>query len=191
MTNRYLSRNGGALTDTVPATASTGAATAGQIVALGATGAISPTMLTGGAVWPVLDVSYGPGTGQIITTAFTTVALSTVNTDTISGYNSSTFKYTIGVTGTYLIVSKLRFGDGSTSNVSYGQGVDTSNADSPSFGWFQTYPTALGGQIRNGSINTRIARFTAGTVINMFAYVDNSGITVDEAALNVVLMSAG
>jgi hypothetical protein len=45
-TNRYLSRSGGRLTDTVPTTTSAGVANAGQIVATNAVGVVDTTMLT-------------------------------------------------------------------------------------------------------------------------------------------------
>lgn len=192
-TQRFISLSSGHLTEVVPVTTSSGTASAGSIPALNANGQIDSTIVAGG-VYPVLDVSVGnpttPGT-QTIANAFTTIVLGTVNTDTASGWNTTTNVYTIPITGTYLIVSKLRFNDNTTANISAGQGVNTSNVDGPWFGWFETNAAAYQGTARNGNVNTRILYATSGTQLNMYAYFDAGGGlgTVYEAALNIVLIS--
>lgn len=116
-----------------------------------------------------LVATTAPGYGAaIVSYAFTTLIPFTTVRDLNGNYNSSTGYYTVPVNGTYLIVSKLRFSDGLTSGISFGQGVDTGNSDTPAFAWFVTNPQ------RNGSINTRIASFTAGNQLRMFYYFDGS-----------------
>lgn len=64
---------------------------------------------------------------------FTTVRLDTLVTDFASGWNWTSNSYAIPVTGTYLIVSHVRLVDGAPSSISYGQGVNPTNADNPDF----------------------------------------------------------
>lgn len=112
--------------------------------------------------------------------AFTTVPLNNVVTDTASGWNWTTNSYVVPVTGTYLIVSHVRLVDGAPVGVSYGQGVDSMNADSPSFLWATTNGT------RNVVMNTRIVQLTAGTAVRLFTYIDSpSPISVIGASLSI------
>ena len=129
-----------------------------------------------------VDVGDGTGssTGQAITTAFKTIALPHVVTDTASGWNASANTYTVPTTGTYLIVSSIRFVDSVASGISYGQGVNTSNVDNTSFFWTTT------AGMRNGSQNLRIMQLSAGQTINLFAYVDSpNALLIASASLNI------
>lgn len=179
---------------------SAGAGDAGKVVALNSTGLIDPTMLCGAGAWPLLDVSGGTSTGvtsiQSVGSSFTKLTFGhaggndTVSTDTSNGWSASNSLYTIPVTGTYLISSKLRWLDNSAVSTSYGQGVGASAIDAPYFQWFVT-PSFSGGSQRNGSLNVRIARFTAGQTIQMYAYVDATTLGIASASLNVALMAVG
>src|SRR5665213_369950 len=91
--------------------------------------------------------------------AFTTVPMDTVVTDTASAWNWTTNSYAIPVTGTYLIVSHVRLADGVPPGISYGQGVNPTNVDNPDFLWTTT------NGLRNVIMNTRIVQFTAGTAV--------------------------
>lgn len=135
----------------------------------------------------LLDVSFS-GSATLAAAAWTVLSLPTVNTDTMSGWNSSTNSYTVPVSGIYMIVTKMRPADASTAYVSYGQGAGTSAADSPSFQWFMTVPTS-GVEIssRNGSLNTRIMKLSKGDVITMFYYTDVA-ISIAAASMNITLL---
>jgi hypothetical protein len=196
---RVLTLANGIQTEVVPATTSSGVETAGQLVALNTNGVLDSSCIAGG-IFPVLDVSVGDGTNttfQTVANAFTTIILPIVATDTAGGYNTVASQYTIPITGTYLIVSKLRFADRLTSTpgvgVSFGQGVHTSNVDGSWFSWAVTTVASQQGDTRQGHLNTRIARFTAGSRINMYAYYDLGGSTGDivAASLNVCLLCVG
>lgn len=100
------------------------------------------------------------------TTSFSTIPLNNVVTDTAAGWNSNTNSYVVPATGTYLIVSHVRLVDGAPAGMSYGQGVDLTNADNPSFLWTTTSGT------RSVAMNTRIVQLTAGTAVRLFTYID-------------------
>jgi hypothetical protein len=145
----------------------------------------------------LLDVSVGNGNssfGQVIGPSFTALNLPNVNTDTANGYDSAASTYTIPVTGDYLIVSKMRLLEsvsGTNTGVNYGQGVNTVLQDGTYFAWFATADTPKSAANRNGAINTRIARFTAGDQLQMFAYVDfGTGMNVSNAGLNIVFLGS-
>ncbi|WP_348266025.1 hypothetical protein P8936_08840 [Edaphobacter paludis] len=113
-------------------------------------------------------------------TAFTTVPMDTVVTDTASAWNWTTNSYVIPTTGTYLIVSHVRLADGVPPGVSYGQGVNPTNVDNPDFLWTTT------NGMRNVIMNTRIVQFTAGTAVRLFTYVDSpSPLSVISASLSI------
>lgn len=113
-------------------------------------------------------------------TAFTTVPMDIVVTDTASAWNWTTNSYVIPTTGTYLIVSHVRLADGVPPGISYGQGVNPTNVDNPDFLWTTT------NGMRNVIMNTRIAQFTAGTAVRLFTYIDSpSPISVIGASLSI------
>ncbi len=121
-------------------------------------------------------------TGGVLngSTNFTTVPLNNVVIDTAAAWNWTTNSYVIPTTGTYLIVSHVRLVDGAPAGISYGQGVDSMNADSPSFLWVTTNGT------RNVVMNTRIIQLTAGTAVRLFTYVDSpSPVSVIGASLSI------
>jgi hypothetical protein len=134
----------------------------------------------------LLDVS---DTGQTLSTAaFSIYILPTVNTDTASGYNTSTGYYTIPVTGIYLITTKMRITDSSPEFIGYGQGAGTTIADPANFQWFMTFSTSVG-SARNGSLNTRIVQLTKGQTVCMSYYYDSSiATTTLSASMNIALL---
>ncbi len=153
-------------------------------ITLPVTVAVPPATTTAPAALHSLRVELGDGTGspsgQTLGTSFTTIALNHVLTDTASGWNATASTYTVPVTGTYVIVSMIRFTDSLPAGVSYGQGVNTSNVDSPSFFW-----SATAGK-RNGSVNVRTVQLSAGQVLDLFAYGDSSSaLPVASASLSI------
>jgi hypothetical protein len=139
---------------------------------------------------PEFDILQSIGNG----TGFTTVELGGAThqslSDPGSNFNTSTHEYTVPVTGTYQIITKLRLMEtgpsGVPGGISFGHGAGTSNADGPHFHWFVT----VGDPLRNGSMNVRIAPFSAGNTIKMYAYVDSAtpraifGMAMDIAYLS-------
>jgi hypothetical protein len=121
-------------------------------------------------------------TGATINNSFAKITFSSVVTDTAAGFSSSTNLYTIPVSGTYMIVTKLRGSDSQTSGASYGQGANLTAVDGSWFSWFVTAPD------RNGSINTRVVHLTAGTTVQMYAYAD-SGLVCSGGEMDIVLLS--
>lgn len=119
--------------------------------------------------------------------SFTTVPLSVI-VDPVGNFNTGTNIYTVPQAGTYLIVTKFRLADNATSGVSYGQGANTSNVDSPSFAWYMSVSGSTGSN-RNGSINTRIAAFNAGDQIRMFVYADVNSVNWSSAEMDIAMLS--
>ncbi len=153
-------------------------------ITLPVTVAVPPATTTAPAALHSFRVELGDGTGspsgQTLSTSFTTIAFNHVLTDTASGWNATANTYTVPVTGTYIIVSMIRFIDSLPAGVSYGQGVNTSNVDSPSFFW-----SATAGK-RNGSVNVRTVQLSAGQVLDLFAYGDSSSaLPVASASLSI------
>ena len=129
-----------------------------------------------------VDVGAGLGTpcGQTFGVGFKTIALTNVIADTASGWNAGASTYTAPATGTYLIVSNVRLMDGAPANISYGQGVNTSNVDNNSFIWKTT------GSLRNGFTNTRIMQLSAGQTVDLFLYVDSPNpVQLSSASLSI------
>lgn len=118
-----------------------------------------------------LDVSVGgtgtPSTQTLPSFQFVNMVLKDVNQDTATGWNPATHIYTIPVTGTYQIISKLRLADNSPPT-SFAQGVNTTLGDGTWMVWNQ-----FSGK-RTTLINVRTALFTSGTQLQMGAYCDNS-----------------
>ena len=139
----------------------------------------STTTAVAAASLPMLNVETNGSNGvQAVGASFTTLAMANVITDTANGWNASTNTYTVPNTGTYLIVSRVRLADGSPAGLSYGQGVNTVNVDGTFFSWTTTAGA------RNGSVNTRLVKLTAGQTVNLYAYVDGQG-SVWGAALSI------
>lgn len=131
----------------------------------------------------LLDASYS-GSLSFASNAFNTIVLSTVAVDTASGYNTTSGIYTIPVAGYWLAISKVRWADSSTSGTSFGQGVDTSNQNTPAFQWFVT-PSVTAGTARESSLNVRLTAFNAGDQVRLFSYVDTNALTLHTAQLNL------
>ncbi len=146
--------------------------------------AIPPATTVAGTALASLRVeagdSNGNTNGQTIGSSFNTVALSRVVTDTASGWNAASNAYTVPVTGTYLIISNLRLVDAVPAGMSYGQGVNTGHFDSPSYLWNTT------GGYRNGFSNVRVAQFSAGQTVDLFASIDSpSPVGLTSASLSI------
>lgn len=125
----------------------------------------------------------------IAATGFNTIILDTVNTDVGGNYNLTTGIYTVPFTGLYQIATKVRINDGTSSNLSYGQGVHTSNIDGPWFQWFITVGGATTN--RNGSLNLRFVRFLAGSQLRLYMYPDGFNASIGACSLNVILVTLG
>lgn len=134
--------------------------------------------------WPVLVVARSAGDGansfQNIGSAFTTVAFaSAASVDSHGGWSSANNIYTIPQTGTYQMVAKARLTDGNIGGKSYGIGIDIANQDSAGFQW------CVGNSLRQGGMNIRQMRLTAGDALRMFMYIDGGGNNVNGAELVV------
>ena len=117
---------------------------------------------------------------QTVGTSFKTIALPAVITDTASGWNAAANTYTVPVSGTYLIISTVRFLDNVPPGVNYGQGVHPSNVDNPTFLWSTT------NGMRNASTNMRIMQLSAGQTVDLFSYVDSpTPLSVATASLAI------
>ncbi|MDB6023418.1 MAG: hypothetical protein JWQ04_3275, partial [Pedosphaera sp.] len=112
-------------------------------------------------------------------------------TDPGNNFSTANNWYVVPTNGVYMVTTKLRFADtlGSTlTSVGYGQGADTSNADSPSFQWFVTANASASSANRNGSLNSRVSHFNAGDQIREFTYVDGSTLTNNAASMTIMLI---
>ncbi len=127
-------------------------------------------------------VTLSTTNGSIPGGNFNIITLPTVVSDTGNNYNASTNIYTAPVTGVYQITTKLRPADGLPANISYGQGAGIANADGPHFQWFVTTST------RNGSLNIRTTRLTAGDQVRMYAYADST-LGIIAAEMDITLLS--
>lgn len=113
-------------------------------------------------------------------TAFTTIPIANVVTDTASAWNPTTNAYVIPTTGNYLIVSHVRLMDSATTGINYGQGVNSTNTDDVNFVWSTT------GTNRNSIANTSIVHLTAGTAVRLFMYADSpTPLSVYSATLSI------
>lgn len=101
---------------------------------------------------------------------FVTLPLSTVNFDTAGRFNTGSYIYTVPLSGYYNVQGALRLPDGAAAGLDVGIGVDTSNADSPTFQWDQ--PGS--GTTRKTFLYTVTKYFKAGDPVRMFAYADSA-----------------
>lgn len=99
-------------------------------------------------------------------------------------FNSNNYTFEIPVTGIYLIYSKVRPID-NTSTRSYGQGVHISENDGAWFIWNNTLSGADAN--RNGLQNTRIAKFNNGDLLRLYTYVGQY-TEFSAAALQIYLL---
>lgn len=143
---------------------------------------------------PILDVALGTSEGSaskftLPGTAFTTINMDTIITDTANGFSLDTSRYTFAEGGTYLIIAKLRPVDntGNTGQANLGLGVHTSNADFPGFVWSTTGAPSTNA-IRWVMDYQRIAYFNAGDSVSLFAYADigPGTLSIASAALTLV-----
>ena len=141
--------------------------------------AVPPAATVTGPVMASLRVEAA-GTNQTLGASFKTVTLPNVIADSASGWNASASTYTAPATGTYLIISNVRLADSLPAGISWGQGVGTTNADSPSF----MFTTTAG--LRNGFVNSRIMQLSAGQTVSLFTYIDSpTPISIAAASLNI------
>ncbi len=141
-----------------------------------------------------MEVSYGTGAGASNNFNFTN-AFKKINFHSLTGYtlndpggnyDTTNDWYVTPVAGTYMIITKLRVTDSQTQFISYGQGSGTSAADSPTFLWCQTATTTA---TRNGSQNSVMKHYTAGSDVEMFAYA-NSSINSSDGDFSIFLLTA-
>ena len=118
-------------------------------------------------------------TTQAITAGTFTNVTSTVVTDTQSCWNAGGNYYTVPLTGTYVIASKVRPVDLTSTAIGIGQGVHTSLIDGPWFSWGAVPGTTSG---RTSVGNTRIAPFNTGDQLKLYTYGDTA-FTVQSASL--------
>lgn len=95
--------------------------------------------------------------------------------DVSDNYDPMTGIYTVPEDGRYECISKIRLADNQAPGLSYGQGVDVANMDSPSFLWESVGPAAPDGTGRTGSINIREAYFKKGDKLRLVTYADATG----------------
>jgi hypothetical protein len=146
--------------------------------------AVPPAATVAAAVMASLRVEAGNGDGTSVTqnldANFTTIALPRVVVDSANGWNASANTWTVPATGSYLIISSLRVVDNATPGLSYGQGVNGSNVDNPTFLWSTTNGK------RNGTTNMRVMQLNAGQTVDLFAYADSSQpIALNGASLTI------
>ena len=116
-------------------------------------------------------------------TAFNTVPISTVIRNIGGGvWNTTTYTYSVPISGTYLIKSSVRLIDGSASRNIF-QSVHTSNVDIQEGIW----QTSSGNRFT--MLNTRIAYFNAGELLRLYIYSDGANANITDASLNIVLIS--
>ncbi|MFC6646186.1 hypothetical protein ACFQBQ_11450 [Granulicella cerasi] len=133
------------------------------------------------------DMTYSTNYGAQATTnsSFFKILLPSVTTDTSGAWDATNNVYVVPVTGTYQVVTTLRFADSSTSGVNYGVGAAVAVADVPSFLWFTT-PAAT----RNGAQNVRTVHLNAGDHLQMYGYVDGTAFSIQAAEMTIALLSA-
>ena len=139
-----------------------------------------------------MEVKYGQGQGSQanygLTNSFTKVnfhsLLSYTLTDNGGNYSAANDWYVCPVSGTYVVITKIRITDGTTANYSYGQGAGTAAADNPTFLWQQTNTAS-----RNGSQNVMITHYTSGSTVFMFTYSDNA-INSSDGDFSIFLLTA-
>lgn len=114
---------------------------------------------------------------NIAANAFTTYPLNAVEENVGGGtYNTSTFIYTVPVTGLYMCVGSIRMSDNAAArNVMIG--IGTSNVDGTHTLWRN-----MGGVQRDSLQYTRIARFTAGDQVRMYIYSTTSTFPTEYSA---------
>lgn len=150
-----------------------GTATTGDVLTWNGT-VYAPAAATGGGggfASTFIDIE-GAVSQNVPASAFTTINLDTVNSDTGSNFNATNsivngidpHCYKVPTTGIYLCLAKTRVGDGSSA-MQLGVGVHTSSVDDASFQW-QTTGTAL----RSVLSYQRLAQFSAGAMLRLYVY---------------------
>lgn len=161
---------------------------AALIAVLGGVG--NPPSVGGGgggfAAATFIDVYMSAGGGvsiqSLFTGTFTTLNLDTETSDVNNRFDTGTHFYTVPTTGLYACSALVRTRDNQWNNVSgdnLGIGIRAQwepNAG-PSFKWDKVQTTAAGGG-RFTTDHYRVAQFSAGDTLQLYAYQD-SGSTRD------------
>ncbi len=138
----------------------------------------------GAALEPTfIDVSGAAG--QVIGAAFTTVIMTTENSDPNGHHNTATGIYTVPSSGLYQITGTFRVQDGSTVGRQFGVGVHTSNIDGYWFYWHAVQNTTVAAD-RTTYPYIRVGRFTAGDQLRMFSYADGGNVTILLTGMQII-----
>lgn len=133
--------------------------------------------------WPYFKATLGAVTFDHST--FYKIPFSTVVSDNASGWNSSTFKYTIpaGQSGEYAVIVSYKLADNMPGGMSYGvfYGTDGTNGD---FTWGMTVSNSVSTDQRNTIRVVSSTNYVAGDQIFATAYIDHgSGKSVSSATI--------
>jgi hypothetical protein len=132
----------------------------------------------------IVSRSTAAGNESVTGQSFVAINPDQVDSDIGGNWNSSTKRYTVPSTGTYMCILTVRPLDDS-SLMSFGTGVHTSAIDGSWFLWNATR-SGITPTNRNGSQNIRIMTFTAENTIFPYVYMDKSG-TVQLAGYQLVI----
>jgi len=107
-----------------------------------------------------------------------------------NNWNSTGNYWTIPVSGTYQIVTKLRLADGSDTGAGFGQGPDTTPEDSLNFLWSTVISSESGVVQRAASANTTVEHFDEGQQVSLIVWADDNGndLCVDGASMTINLL---
>jgi hypothetical protein len=121
--------------------------------------------------------------------AFTTIKTPIVATDPLSGWDAANNQYNISQSGTYLVVTRLRF-----SNVGLKQGYSLAANGSAEGGnidgIFNQWFTSANYSYMADAINVRIAQFPQGDLISMYSYTSGSELYYYTAQMDIYLLEA-
>lgn len=134
-----------------------------------------------------LDVENGDGVGTITTlpnTSWITINVAgTVWANPGGGFDPATDIYTVPLAGTYLCRALMRIADGFGVSTNVGMGIGTSNVDGS---WFQWNKYVTGGGGRCALDYLRIAGFSAGAPLRLYAWQESGGnMNITRASLQV------
>jgi hypothetical protein len=142
------------------------------------------------AAYAFFQGSFGTqdGTSTAFTNnnAFNTVNIANVISDPSASWSATNHNWTVPVTGWYDLGAAVRPVDSGTSGVNVCVGIDAAAATTNG-AWYTT-PVKRGSFIYN-----RKSHQTAGDVMRLYTYVDNSGtsLSFNFAAFTIALLSQG
>jgi hypothetical protein len=145
---------------------------------------------------PFLSVNRQASSGsfQTIGRAFTLIQLNTAVTDTATGYNTSTFLYTVPETGTYRVEGNYRLVEPATTGINCAIGVDAvTGSGTPFTDGFATrwlsVPPVTTGAARHVMAISRTLSATQGQVIRLYGYIDSgTAIGIQSGELTVTMI---